>query len=144
MKLHELKPNFGSRKKKKRLGRGEASGHGKTSTRGNKGQRARSSADVKPGFEGGQMPLTRRLPKHGFVNINKKKYEVINLNRLNEVPNGTLIDLEFLRKNGFVKNKIYGIKILGKGELKKTLNFKLDKYSTKAKELIEKAGGKII
>ncbi len=144
MKLHELKPLPKSRKKMKRVGRGEASGHGKTSTKGNKGQRARSSLDIRLGFEGGQMPMTRRIPKRGFTNIFKKEYEVINLNRLNNVAGETVIDSDFLINNGFIKNKNKPVKILGQGTLSRALTFKVDKYSKSAKEMIEKAGGKII
>jgi large subunit ribosomal protein L15 len=144
MQLHELKPLPNSRKKMKRVGRGEASGHGKTSTKGNKGQRARSSLDIRLGFEGGQMPITRRIPKRGFTNIFKKEYEVINLNRLNNITDQTVIDADFLINNGFIKNKNKPIKILGQGTLSRALTFKVDKYSKSAKALIEKAGGKIV
>lgn len=144
MKLFELTPAPGSKKRPKRVGRGESSGHGKTSTRGHKGQWARSGGGVRPGFEGGQMPLARRLPKRGFKNINKKVYTEVNVEKLERFDNGTVITPEFLLKEGVIsKIEKDGVKVLGKGELTKRLIVKVQKVSEGAKKKIEEAGGKV-
>lgn len=142
MKLHELSPASGSRKERKRLGRGPSSGTGKTSGRGHKGQNARSGGGVRPGFEGGQNPLYRRLPKRGFVNPTRKEYAVLNIEDLNNFAAGTEVSPEFLLNNGIVKNAKSGIKILGNGELNVKLTVKANKFSQSAVEKIEAAGGK--
>lgn len=142
MKLHELTPAAGSRHEKKRVGRGIASGNGKTAGRGHKGQKARSGGDVRPGFEGGQNPLFRRLPKRGFTNISRKEYAVVNLDRLNQFTEGAEVTPEVLVQAGIVKNTLSGIKILGEGELTVKLTVKANKFSKSAVEKIEAAGGK--
>lgn len=141
MKLHELKPAEGSRKERKRLGRGIGSGQGKTAGKGHKGQNARSGGGVRLGFEGGQTPLFRRLPKRGFTNINRKEYAVVNLDALNRFENGTEVTPELLIETGVVKNEKAGIKVLAKGTLEKKLTVKAHKFSSAAKEAIEAAGG---
>ncbi|MGQ8875678.1 50S ribosomal protein L15 [Paenibacillus amylolyticus] len=141
MKLHELSPSPGSRKERKRLGRGPSSGTGKTSGRGHKGQNARSGGGVRPGFEGGQNPLYRRLPKRGFVNPTRKEYAVVNIEDLNSLAAGTEVTPEFLMTNGVVKNAKSGIKILGNGEVTVKLTVKANKFSQSAVEKIEAAGG---
>jgi large subunit ribosomal protein L15 len=142
MKLHELSPAPGSRKERKRLGRGPSSGTGKTSGRGHKGQNARSGGGVRPGFEGGQNPLYRRLPKRGFVNPTRKEYAVLNIEDLNSFAAGTEVSPEFLLNNGMVKDAKSGIKILGNGEITVKLTVKANKFSQSAVEKIEAAGGK--
>ncbi|HEY4715712.1 MAG TPA: 50S ribosomal protein L15 [bacterium] len=142
MKLHELKPAVGSTKKNKRVARGPGSGHGKTSTRGHKGQNSRTGGGVGPLFEGGQMPLIRRLPKIGFVNIFRKEYAIVNIDELNRFNNGTIVDPVLLKKEGVIKNRSVLLKILGNGELKKSLTVKANKFSESAKKKIEAAGGK--
>lgn len=142
MKLHELSPSPGSRQERKRVGRGIGTGTGKTAGRGHKGQNARSGGGVRPGFEGGQNPIIRRLPKRGFTNINRKEYAIINLNDLNRFAEGTEVSPETLIKSGVVKNRKHGIKILGDGELKVKLTVKADKFSESAMKKIEEAGGK--
>lgn len=141
MKLHELKPAEGSRSSRKRVGRGIGSGTGKTAGKGHKGQNARSGGGVRPGFEGGQNPLFRRLPKRGFTNINRKDYAIVNLDVLNRFDEGTEITPALLVESGFVSNERSGIKILGNGSLEKKLNVKAHKFSGSAKEAIEAAGG---
>lgn len=141
MKLHELKPAEGSRKRRKRVGRGIGSGHGKTSGRGHDGQNARSGGGVRLGFEGGQIPLFQRLPKRGFTNINRKDYAVVNLDKLNVFDEGTEVTPELLLETGIVSNAKSGIKILGNGVLEKKITVKANKFSASAKEAIEKAGG---
>ncbi|MDM5296738.1 50S ribosomal protein L15 [Bacillus pumilus] len=141
MKLHELKPSEGSRKVRNRLGRGIGSGNGKTSGKGHKGQNARSGGGVRPGFEGGQMPLFQRLPKRGFTNINRKDYAVINLDRLNSFDEGTEVTPELLLETGTLSKLKAGVKILGNGKLEKKLTVKANKFSASAKEAIEAAGG---
>ncbi len=140
MKLSDLAPAPGSRKKKKRVGRGPGSGHGKTSCRGHKGQKARSGGGTKPGFEGGQMPLQRRLPKRGFTNIFQKQYAIVNLGTLDKLPE-TTITPELLVKEGIVKKIRDGIKVLGNGEIGKPVTVKAHAFSTSAREKIEKARG---
>lgn len=143
MKLHTMQPNEGSRKNRKRVGRGPGSGMGKTSTRGEKGQNARSGGGVRPGFEGGQSPIFRRLPKRGFSNARfKTQYAVINLSDLNKFENGVEVTPELLKDMGLVKNQLDGIKVLGNGTLEKKLVVKAHKFSNVAKEQIEKLGGK--
>lgn len=142
MKLHELTPAAGSRHEKKRVGRGIASGNGKTAGRGHKGQKARSGGGVRPGFEGGQNPLFRRLPKRGFTNFSRKEYAVVNLDRLNQFTEGAEVTPEVLVQAGIVKNTLSGIKILGEGELTVKLTVKANKFSKSAVEKIEAAGGK--
>lgn len=144
MKLNSLYPNEGATKTRKRVGRGPGSGLGKTSGKGHKGQNARSGGGVRPGFEGGQLPLFRRLPKRGFTNaMFKTTYAVINLSDLNKFDNGAEVTPEILKNMGIVKNLKDGIKVLGNGTLEKKLTVKANKFSEKAKEAIEKSGGKI-
>ncbi|WP_106767151.1 50S ribosomal protein L15 [Paenibacillus faecalis] len=142
MKLHELSPAPGSRKERKRVGRGPSSGTGKTSGRGHKGQNARSGGGVRPGFEGGQNPLYRRLPKRGFVNPTRKEYAVVNIEELNSFAAGTEVTPEVLVESGIVKNTKSGIKVLGNGEVTVKLTVKANKFSQSAVEKIEAAGGK--
>lgn len=142
MKLHELKPAKGAVRAKRRLGRGTATGQGKTAGRGQKGQWARSGGGVRVGFEGGQMPLARRLPKRGFKNPNKKIFTEVNVELLNRFENGIEITAEFLKSVGAIsKIEKDGVKILGEGNLEKSLNVKVAKFTASAKEKIEKAGG---
>lgn len=141
MKLHELKPSEGSRSTSKRVGRGIGSGTGKTAGRGTKGQNSRSGGGVRPGFEGGQNPLFRRLPKRGFTNINRKEYAIVNLDTLNRFEEGTVVTPALLIETGVVSNEKSGIKILGNGSLEKKLTVKAHKFSGSAKEAIENAGG---
>ncbi|MBS7344520.1 MAG: 50S ribosomal protein L15 [Caryophanon sp.] len=143
MKLHELKPAVGSRKERNRVGRGIGSGNGKTSGKGHKGQNARSGGGVRPGFEGGQNPLFRRLPKRGFTNVNRKEYAIVNVETLNRFEDGAEVTAALLLETGVVSNEKAGIKILGHGELTKKLTVKAHKFSASAKEAIENAGGSI-
>ena len=141
MKLHELQPAFGSTTAPKRLGRGVGSGLGKTSGKGHKGAKARSGGGKRPGFEGGQMPLTRRLPKRGFTNIYRKEYATINVGDLNAFDDGVEVTSEILMEAGLVKKVKAGVKILGGGELTKKLNVSVEKVTASAKEKIEAVGG---
>ncbi len=142
MRLHTLRPRPGARHRVKRLGIGESSGHGKTSGKGHKGQKARSGGSLRLGFEGGQMPLIRRLPKRGFNNAAfHKNYATVNLSDLNEFKAGSTINEQALRESKLIRGNFFGIKILGDGELKHGLTIEADKFSTSAKEKIEKAGG---
>ena len=144
MKLHELKPNEGSVQTRKRVGRGPGSGLGKTSGKGHKGQNARSGRGVRPGFEGGQLPLFRRLPKRGFNNYEfRTEYAIVNVGDLNDFKDGSVIELSNLKESGLVKKEKDGIKILGNGELTKKLTVKANKFSSTARVKIENAGGKI-
>jgi len=143
MDLSNLKPAPGSTKNRKRIGRGLGSGTGKTSGKGHKGQNARSGGGVKPGFEGGQMPLQRRIPKRGFVSRNKKVYNLVNLRDLETFEAGTVVDLEQYGKAGLVSGIKDGIKILGDGELTKSLTVHAHKFSKAAAAKIEAAGGKL-
>jgi large subunit ribosomal protein L15 len=143
MELNNLKPKKGSRHAKKRVGRGPGSGHGKTSGRGEKGQKSRSGFSRTLGFEGGQMPLHRRLPKRGFTNIFKKDYAVVNVSDLERFDNGASIDEAALRQAGLVKGQNDGVKVLGDGELSKKLTVSATKFSKSAREIIEKAGGTV-
>lgn len=142
MKLSDLAPAPGSRKKKKRVGRGPGSGHGKTSCRGHKGQKARTGGGTKPGFEGGQMPLQRRLPKRGFTNIFQKQYAIVNLATLDKLS-GTEITPEYLVKEGVVKKVLDGIKILGSGEISRPITITAHAFSVSARDKIIKAQGKV-
>ena len=142
MRLDELQPTEGSKFATKRVGRGIGSGTGKTSGKGHKGQNARSGGGVRPGFEGGQMPLYRRLPKRGFKNIFAKQYVTINVEVLEKFDNGTEVTAETLKDAGIISKTLDGVKILGRGELTKQLNIKVANYTASAKEKIEKAGGK--
>ncbi|MBZ2175253.1 50S ribosomal protein L15 [Schnuerera sp. xch1] len=146
MKLNELRPKEGSKtKKRKRVGRGNGSGVGKTSGRGQDGQKSRSGGGVRPGFEGGQMPLFRRMPKRGFTNIFAKKYIILNIDDLNRFDDDTVITPELLIKEGIINSRkdVDGIKILGNGNLNKKLTVKAHKFSKTATEKIEAAGGKV-
>ncbi|MGN0642629.1 MAG: 50S ribosomal protein L15 [Huintestinicola sp.] len=142
MKLHELSPAEGSVKDVKRIGRGHGSGNGKTAGKGHKGQNARSGGGVRPGFEGGQMPMTRRIPKRGFNNIFATTYSTVNVDKLNMFVDGTVVDAELLIASGLIKKVNDGVKILGNGDLTKNLTVKAAAFSASAKEKIEKAGGK--
>jgi large subunit ribosomal protein L15 len=143
MKLNELKSNPGSRFNKKRIGRGQGSGTGKTAGKGTKGQNARSGGGTALGFEGGQTPLYKRIPKRGFTNYNRKEYAIVNVDSLNRFEEGTEITIELLINTGLVKKTLNGVKILGDGELEKKLTVKANKFSKSAVESIEKAGGKV-
>jgi large subunit ribosomal protein L15 len=143
MKLHELSPAAGSRKAPKRVGRGTGSGLGRNAGKGEKGQKARSGGGVRPGFEGGQMPLYRRLPKRGFTNIFAKEYSALNIDRLNIFEDGTVVTPELLLEMKIVKKAKNGVKILGNGELQKKLTVQAAKFSKVAVEKIEAAGGKV-
>lgn len=142
MKLHELTAVEGSTKERKRIGRGHGSGQGKTAGKGHKGQKARSGGSIRPGFEGGQMPLQRRIPKRGFNNIFAKKIVAINVSALNKFDDGAEVDAQALINAGIVKKEYDGIKILGNGEISKKLTVKVAAYSESAKQKIEAAGGK--
>ncbi|WP_027716913.1 50S ribosomal protein L15 [Desulfuromonas sp. TF] len=142
MDLSNLKPAIGSTKNRKRIGRGAGSGTGKTAGKGHKGQNARSGGGIKAGFEGGQMPLQRRLPKRGFTSLNKKVYALVNLHDLELFEAGSVVDMAALGQAGLVKKVGDGIKILGDGELTKALTVKAHKFSKSAQERIEAAGGK--
>jgi large subunit ribosomal protein L15 len=144
MNLATLRPPEGSRKKKKRVGRGDGSGHGGTSGKGAKGQNARSGHSVRPNFEGGQMPLSRRLPKRGFKNPAKRIIETVNIDQLKRFAEGSVIDREVLLASGLITRKADGIKVLGKGEIGFSLSLKVDMVSQGAKQKIEAAGGKIV
>ncbi|MCJ7593248.1 MAG: 50S ribosomal protein L15 [Desulfobacterales bacterium] len=143
MRIHDLSPAKGSRKNRKRVGRGPGSGHGKTSCRGHKGTKARSGGSISPGFEGGQMPLQRRLPKRGFTNIFKKDYALVNVRDLNRFSSNATLDVEALKNAGLVKKVGAGVKLLGKGEISHPLVLRVNKVSKAAKEKIEAAGGKV-
>jgi len=141
MQLNELKPALGATKNRKRIGRGTGSGHGKTATKGHKGQKARSGGSIKPGFEGGQMPLQRRLPKRGFNPLDRIEYTVVNVGQLDLFEAGTVVDAVSLVAAGLVKKESAHIKILAQGELTKALTIKAAKFSAAAKEKIVAAGG---
>ena len=143
MKLHNIHPNEGATATRKRLGRGVGSGLGKTSGKGHKGQNARSGGGVRLGFEGGQTPLARSLPKRGFTNFTRKEYALVNVELLNKFENGVVVTPELLVEMGMVKKVLNGIKILGEGELEKALTVKAHQFSKSAVEVIEKAGGKV-
>ena len=141
MNLHELKPADGARKKEVRVGRGIGSGVGKTCGRGHKGQKARSGGGVRPGFEGGQMPIYRRLPKRGFKNVWAKKFAEVNVETLNRFDDGSEVDAVALVEYGILKNVLDGVKILGNGEVTKKLTVRAQAFTKSAKEKIEAAGG---
>ena len=144
MKIYDLVPAPGSVKEPKRKGRGAGSGNGKTAGKGHKGQNARSGGGVRPGFEGGQMPLQRRLPKRGFRNYPfRKEYQIVNVDFLNEFEDGTVVTAEELLSKGFISDLNTAVKILGDGELEKKLTVKANKFSESAKQKIEAAGGKV-
>ncbi len=143
MKLFELQPTQGATKDAKRKGRGHGSGNGKTAGRGHKGQKARSGGGVRIGFEGGQMPIYRRLPKRGFNNIFAKSYAQVNVSDLNKFDNGAVVDAQALIDAGIIKKALDGVKILGNGNVEKKLTVKAAKFTGSAKEKIEAAGGKV-
>lgn len=143
MKLEELKSPPGAKKRVKRVGRGIGSGHGKTSTRGHKGQKARSGGGTRPGFEGGQMPLQRRLPKRGFTNIFKKEYAIVNIKDLNRFEDGSEITPEVLLNAGLINSIKSEVKILGDGELEKKLTIRAHKISRQAEEKVTARGGRV-
>ena len=142
MKLHELYPAEGSVKDVYRKGRGTGSGNGKTAGKGHKGQNARSGGGVKPGFEGGQLPLYRRLPKRGFHNVFAKRYAIVNLKSLEAFPDGAVVDADALLEKRIIRKTLDGVKILGQGEITKKFTVKAAIFSASAKEKIESAGGK--
>ena len=143
MKLHELSPAAGSKKEVKRIGRGAGSGQGKTAGKGHKGQKARAGRGMLPGFEGGQMPLQRRVPKRGFVNIFGKEFSIVNVSALDQsFEDGAVVDIDALIEKGLVKKVLDGVKILGNGEISKKLTVQVNAYSEAAKQKIEAAGGK--
>jgi large subunit ribosomal protein L15 len=145
LRLHNLRPRPGARHRVKRLGCGESSGHGKTSGKGSKGQKARSGGSIRLGFEGGQMPLIRRLPKRGFNNAAfHKRYAVVNVGDLNSFEAGTVVDEQLLRDSNLVRGHFAGIKILGEGDLKHDLKVQVDKISTGARQKIENVGGTVM
>jgi large subunit ribosomal protein L15 len=141
MELNTLKPALGSTKNRKRIGRGPGSGHGKTSTKGHKGQKARSGGSIKAGFEGGQMPLQRRLPKRGFTPLTRVEYSLVNLQQLDVFEAGFTVDAEALVSKGMIKNSNVAVKILGNGELTKALKICATKFSQSARDKIVAAGG---
>lgn len=143
MRLNELSPPNGSRKNRKRVGRGPGSGHGTTACRGTKGQNSRSGGGVRPGFEGGQMPIHRRLPKRGFTNIFRKKFAVINIRDLSRFEKDSLVDEAALIREGVLKGRRDGVKLLGQGEIAYPLKVRFDKISKGAREKIEAAGGQV-
>ena len=143
MKLHELQPALGSTTAPKRLGRGVGSQLGKTSGKGHKGAKARSGGGKRPGFEGGQMPLTRRIPKRGFTNIFAKEYAIVNVSALNAFEDGATVTAQALIEKGLIKKAMDGVKVLGGGELQKKLTVSVDKVTNSAKEKIEAIGGKV-
>ena len=143
MELNTLRPALGSTKKRKRIGRGAGSGHGKTATKGHKGQKARSGGSIKAGFEGGQMPLQRRLPKRGFTPLERIEYSVVNLKQLNVFEAGATVDVAALAAKGLIKNTKGLVKILGNGDLAKSLTVSATKFSQSAKDKIIAAGGTV-
>jgi len=143
VKIEDLKPAVGSKNKKKRVGRGIGSGHGKTSCKGHKGQKARSGGTKAPGFEGGQMPLQRRLPKRGFKNLFKVEFAIVNLKDINKIDGVDVITPDVLIEKGIIKNIKDGVKILGEGEIQKPLTIKADAFSSSASAKITAAGGKV-
>ena len=143
MKLHELQAVEGARHSRKRVGRGTGSGHGKTSCKGHKGQNARSGGGVRPGFEGGQTPLFKRLPKRGFTNVNHKEFAIVNVEDLNVFEAGSVVTIESLQEKGLVKKVYDGVKVLGNGKLEVALTVKASKFSKTAESAITSAGGTI-
>jgi large subunit ribosomal protein L15 len=143
MELNSLRPALGATKNRKRIGRGPGSGHGKTATKGHKGQKARSGGSVKAGFEGGQMPLQRRLPKRGFNPLSRTEYAIVNLKQLNAFDDGSIVDLQMLLENGIIKKGLDGLKILADGVLERKLTGKAHRFCGAAKEKITAAGGSV-
>jgi large subunit ribosomal protein L15 len=144
MRLGQLKPAKGARKRKKRVGCGPGSGHGKTACRGQKGQKSRSGGKIRPWFEGGQMPLQRRVPKRGFTNIFKKVYQIVNLRDLDRFEAGAEVNVDALLEAGLIKKSHVPVKLLGDGELDRPLKISVHACSKKAKEIVEKAGGEVL
>ena len=143
MELNNLRPSIGSTKNRKRIGRGTGSGHGKTATKGHKGQKARSGGSIKAGFEGGQMPLQRRLPKRGFTPLDRVVYSLVNISQLDIYEDGSVIDSLSLVSKGLIKSDRFAVKILGNGEITKNLKITANKFSQSAKEKIIAAGGSV-
>lgn len=143
MKLHEMKYTDGARRNSFRIGRGHGSGNGKTAGKGNKGQNARSGGGVALGFEGGQTPLYKRIPKRGFTNFTRKEFATVNIESLNAFEDGAVVTIETLINSGLIKKTLDGVKILGNGTLEKKLTVQVNKFSKTAQEAIEKAGGKV-
>ena len=143
MKLNEMKASDGARSTNKRIGRGQGSGHGKTSGKGQKGQNSRSGGGVAIGFEGGQTPFYKRMPKRGFTNFNRKEYAIVNVKDLNQFDDGSEVDFEALKSAGLVKKHLDGVKVLGQGTLEKKLTVKAKKFSKTAQKAIEEAGGQV-
>jgi large subunit ribosomal protein L15 len=143
MKIHDLSPRKNARKPRKRVGRGPGTGHGKTSCRGHKGQKSRSGGKVRPGFEGGQMPLQRRLPKRGFTNIFKEDYTVINIRDLERFSDEKILGIEELKKAGLVRKENAKVKLLGEGEISRPLEIRVHRASRTARQKVETAGGKV-
>lgn len=143
MELNSLKPSLGSTKNRKRIGRGTGSGHGKTATKGHKGQKARSGGSIKAGFEGGQMPLQRRLPKRGFAPLDRVEYSLVNLNQLEVFDAGSVVDAVALVEMGLIKSTRYAVKVLANGELTKNLKIVANKFSQAAKDKIISVGGTV-
>lgn len=141
MELNNLRPSIGSTKNRKRIGRGTGSGHGKTATKGHKGQKARSGGSIKAGFEGGQMPLQRRLPKRGFTPLDKVVFSLVNISQLDAYEAGSVIDCSSLISKGFVKSDRFAVKILGNGDITKSFKIIANKFSQTAKDKIVAAGG---
>ncbi len=143
MKLHELKYTEGARRERKRIGRGHATGQGKTAGKGHKGQNARSGGGVPLGFEGGQTPLFRRIPKRGFTNFTRVEYGIVNVEALNRFENDTVVTIDLLLETGLVRKELNGVKVLGSGVLEKKLTVQANKFSKSAIQIIEQAGGKV-
>lgn len=143
MELNNLRPSIGSTKNRKRIGRGTGSGHGKTATKGHKGQKARSGGSIKAGFEGGQMPLQRRLPKRGFTPLDRVVYSLVNISQLDAFEPGSVIDVMSLISKGLVKSDRFAVKILGDGDITKSLKVSANKFSQSAKDKIIAAGGSV-
>jgi len=143
MELNNLRPSIGSTKNRKRIGRGTGSGHGKTATKGHKGQKARSGGSIKAGFEGGQMPLQRRLPKRGFTPLDRIEYSLVNISQLDVFETGSVIDAASLVSKGLIKSDRFAVKILGNGDITKSLKVAANKFSQTAKEKIIAAGGSV-
>lgn len=143
MEMNNLKPSLGSTKNRKRIGRGTGSGHGKTATKGHKGQKARSGGSIKAGFEGGQMPLQRRLPKRGFTPLDRVEYSLVNLNQLEIFEAGAVVDAAALVEKGLIKSTRFAVKILANGELTKNLKITANKFSQAAKDRIVAVGGTV-
>ena len=143
MELNNLRPSIGSTKNRKRIGRGTGSGHGKTATKGHKGQKARSGGSIKAGFEGGQMPLQRRLPKRGFTPLDRVVFSLVNISQLDVYETGSVVDILSLVSNGLIKSDRFAVKILGNGDITKSLKISAHKFSQSAKDKIIAAGGSI-